>query len=294
MHPLLARPLRALALAATTLLPALPSVAEDTPAVLEFARDGAVVARLERESLRRRCGAQRITIEDPYYGRTMEYLACPLAKVLALGFGAPVAANAADNYFLRASDGYVKPASGSQLATEGGWLAFADARRLPADWTPDRPLPPSFEPIDRRQVDPAPFYLVWSGPAQRDPHRHPWPYALVRIEAAPFEREYPHTVPTGVATEAPAWRGFAIFRSECVACHAVNGEGGKVGPDLNVPRSIVEYRPAEQIEAYVRDPSAFRYTSMPAHPHLTDDDLHALVAYFEAMRERKHDPGRAP
>ena len=67
-------------------------------------------------------------------------------------------------------------------------------------------------------------------------------------------------------------------------CHAINGEGGKIGPDLNIPRSIVEYRPAEQIAAYVRDPAAFRYTSMPAHTHLSDSDLAHLIAYFEAMK----------
>jgi cytochrome c1 len=31
---------------------------------------------------------------------------------------------------------------------------------------------------------------------------------------------------------------------------------------------------------------------MPAHPDLSDADLDALVAYFRAMKDRKHDPGR--
>jgi cytochrome c1 len=33
---------------------------------------------------------------------------------------------------------------------------------------------------------------------------------------------------------------------------------------------------------------------MPPHPHLSDADLDDLVAYFAAMRERKHDPDAAP
>jgi len=77
-----------------------------------------------------------------------------------------------------------------------------------------------------------------------------------------------------------------------MACHAINGEGGTVGPDLNVPQSIVEYRPVPQIKAYVRDPATFRYGNMPAHPDLSGADLDALVAYFRAMKDRKHDPGR--
>jgi hypothetical protein len=30
---------------------------------------------------------------------------------------------------------------------------------------------------------------------------------------------------------------------------------------------------------------------MPAHPHLKEADLDALMAYFRAMKELKHDPG---
>ena len=33
---------------------------------------------------------------------------------------------------------------------------------------------------------------------------------------------------------------------------------------------------------------------MPAHEHLSAGDLDALVAYFSAMKDRKHDPGAQP
>lgn len=132
--------------------------------------------------------------------------------------------------------------------------------------------------------------MVWTGVDRNDPHEHPWPYQLARIEVADFAEAFPHTVPSGLDEADPGWRGYALFRQSCASCHAINGEGGRVGPDLNVPRSIVEYRPIPQIRAYVRDPRATRYTSMPAHPGLTDADLDALIAYFRAMSERKHDP----
>jgi mono/diheme cytochrome c family protein len=261
-----------------------PAAARADAASLRFERDGRLVREIPLAELREGCGATRVTVEhDPYYDRRMSYLACPLARVFALGLGVPPSALPGRTVFFRARDGYVKPAPIELLEEPGGYVAYADADRAQGD-------DPGWEPIDRRQVDPAPYYLVWTGAKQADAHRYPWPYQLVAIEVAPFEVRYPNTAPAGEPEDSAAWRGFAIFRRECVACHAVNGEGGTVGPELNVPRSIVEYRPIEQLEAFIRDPKSFRYTSMPSNPHLSDEDLDALVAYFTAMSRRKRDP----
>lgn len=262
--------------------------AEPGDTTLAFVRDGTVVKSVDRPTLERACGAVTVTIDDPYYGRRKSYRACPLAAVLTLGFGALAdAEHEGDDVFFRARDGYVKPASLARVREPGGFVAFADADRAHGD-------DPGWEPIDRRQLDPGPYYVVWEDPARHDSHRYPWPYQLAAIELASYAKRYPHTAPTGLPSDAPAWAGFAIFRSECIACHAVNGEGGTIGPDLNVPKSVVEYRPEEQVKAYIRNPGAFRYTSMPSHEHLTPADLDALIAYFRAMRDRKHDPKAAP
>ena len=262
------------------------SSAPQADTALQFVRDGRVVSTLDLAALRRACHEQTVAIDDPYYGRRKSFRACPLAEVLQIGFGAPPETLAGDEFLLRALDGYTKPSTGARLVEPGGFLAFADAERTPPDG------PPAWEPIDRRQVNPGPYYLVWELSGDADPHRYPWPYQLARIEIASLATEYPHLVPTTASAGSPAQRGFEIFKSDCVACHALNGEGGRVGPDLNVPRSIVEYRPREQIKAYVRDPQTFRYTTMPSHTYLTDADLDALIAYFDAMSGLKHDPGK--
>ncbi len=261
--------------------------AADYATELHFVRDGAPVRTVDLAALKAHCQVQTVTIDDPYYGRRKSFRACALTDVLRFGFGQPVEALAADSFLLRARDGYAKPATGPRLGVPGEFLAFADAERAHGD-------DPGWEPIDRKQVDPGPFYVVWTQPQQADPNRYPWPYQLTTIEIAALDSVYPHTVPRGAAPDSPAQAGFRIFRSECIACHAINQEGGTVGPELNVPQSIVEYRPAEQIKAYVRNPATFRYTSMPAHADLSDQQLDALIAYFSAMKDLKHDPGRTP
>ncbi|MCW5890908.1 MAG: cytochrome c [bacterium] len=252
----------------------------DGPA-LRFLRDDAEVRRVDLAALRAGCGETVITIDDPYAGGTRRYAACPLPAVLELGFGAPLASLAGQDVVFRALDGYTRPASPERLAEPGGWIAFADADRSAG-----------FAPLGT--IDPAPFYVVWSGPAQKDPHVYPWPYQLDAVEVTDLARRWPHTVPTGLPPDGPAFAGFRLFRSDCIACHAMNREGGTLGPDLNVPQSIVEYRPIPQLRTYIRDPESFRYGKMPAHPDLTDADLDALIAYFEAMKTRKHDPRRQP
>jgi mono/diheme cytochrome c family protein len=265
------------------LIAAATAAAPPPAAELRFIRNGSVVRRLDRAALRRSCGVQTVEIDDPYYAKKKRFIACPLADVARLGFGVAASELANEDVLLRAADGYEKPTRGARLAEAGGFLALADADRAKGD-------DPGFEPIDRKQVDPGPFYVVWTGPKQREEQGYPWPYQLVEIAIENFEARFPHVTPRKAAAGSPPWRGFELFRAHCFSCHAVNGEGGKIGPDLNVPQSIVEYRPAEQIRAYIRDPRTFRYSSMPAHPNLTDADLDALLAYFTAMSREKHDP----
>ena len=272
------------ALAALGLLAARGALADDGT-TLRFLRDGKEVARVDLATLRARAGETSVSVDDPYYERRVTFRAVPLAEAVALGFGEAPSAFADEDVVLRAADGYARPTTGARLAEAGGFLAFG-AADAPAD-------APKFTPMGRRHLDPAPFYVVWTGAAQTDAHGYPLPYQLVAIERADFARTHPHTVPSAAPRGAPAWTGYRVFRSDCVACHAVNGEGGTVGPDLNVPQSIVEYRPVEQIKAYIRDPAVFRYGNMPAHPDLTAAELDGLIAYFETMRHAKHDPHRA-
>ena len=258
----------------------------DLPA-LGFVDSEGRTTRIPLAKLRETCAEAEVEVDDPYHERRMRYAALPLRCVLDVGFAEEGGAEGqrGKGLLLRARDGYTRPVAGRKLLEPGAWLAFGEPDLMGEVRGDSR-----FHPIDRRRVDPGPFYLIWSGPKQNDPHRYPWPYQLATIEVAPFEKAFPKTVPRGLAREDPGWRGYALFQRSCAACHSINGEGGKVGPDLNIPLSIVEYRPIAQIRGYIRDPQATRYTSMPPHPDFDESDLDALIAYFKAMSRRKDDP----
>jgi mono/diheme cytochrome c family protein len=77
--------------------------------------------------------------------------------------------------------------------------------------------------------------------------------------------------------DSPAEHGFQTFRVQCLPCHAINRAGGNVGPELNLPRNILEYRNPGVVRAFIKNPLAFRYTVMPPHPNMSEDGLDGLM-----------------
>ncbi len=259
--------------------------AEPTPEIpdapLVFRRDGREVRRISIRALAAHAAPEIVRSDDPYYGHHKQFRAIPLEDALVYAFGMNVAALRRVSFVLSARDGYAVPIEGARLLEGGAYIAYDDVDI------------PGFAPIGPQRVSPAPAYIVWTRQGQGNLDTHPRPWQLAMIEIAPFERLYPHTVPHGEPADGPAMQGFAVFRDHCIKCHAINREGGRVGPELNVPQSIVEYRPEEQIRAYIRNPATFRYGAMPPHPGLREAEMDALIAYFRAMSTHKHDTREA-
>lgn len=259
------------------------AAAEDPGARLEFRVDGRTVRVLTLGELTALIGPETVENFDGYYRRAKRFRALRLDRVLAEAFGSSVREPLRTRQFvLRSRDGYTVPISGERLLEPGAYLAIRDLDR------------PGWEPIGPQRANPGPAYLVWREASQVDLETHPRPWQLAVIEVARFEAVFPHTAPAGEPDGSPARRGYAIFTDLCIRCHAINREGGRVGPELNVPQGVTEYRPEAQIRAYIRNPLTFRYSAMPAHPHLGDGDLDGLIAYFRAMALRKHDPDARP
>lgn len=63
----------------------------------------------------------------------------------------------------------------------------------------------------------------------------------------------------------------------------MNKQGGNIGPDLNAPRGITDYRSESFLKEFIRSPARFRYSKMPEFSDLSDTDLDNLVQYLKFM-----------
>ncbi|HET8897466.1 MAG TPA: cytochrome c [Rhodanobacteraceae bacterium] len=247
---------------------------------------GATPQKLDSRQLLARADVATITIPvDVAYHRTMHYRAVPLAALLK-----DVAAT--DHLQFVARDGFAAEMDARLvLGTSGAtaWLAIED----PA--TPWPALGPG-------KPGAGPFYLVWTHPEAAGINPEQWPYQIATIKRLDaLESRYPALLPDAkLPADGPAWRGFAVFRSRCLACHTLNGAGdARIGPDLNRPHNPTEYFRPGFLRAYIRDPQSLRHwpqAKMPASDHatLSDAQLDDLLVYLQHMATRKTPPGDTP
>lgn len=215
-----------------------------------------------------------VEVHSPVYHRPMRYRGYPLAAVLRATGAAELTRGELE---FHCADGFVPTIATARIDPLGLFLAI-DEPTAPAGhrWTP---LP------NNPTATPGPYYVIGTAP---DAYTHlPWPYQLTAIRAVDFAATYPDVYPRGASPDAPAHRGFLTFRSACLGCHSINLQGGDIGPELNIPQSITEYRRRDTLRAFIRDPRAFRArTKMPAFP-LDDRQLDELLSYLDHMATLK-------
>lgn len=89
------------------------------------------------------------------------------------------------------------------------------------------------------------------------------------------------------STEKLIQYGKTLYRQEgCFMCHRLDGEGGKVGPDLSVEGT--RGRTAEWLIGHFKDPPAYTPGSiMPPFKNLTAAQLKALTTFLLSQKGKK-------
>lgn len=220
-----------------------------------------------------------IEVDSPVYHRPMRYRGYPLTAVLRATGARDLTRGELE---FHCADGFVPTVSTALIDPLGLFLAIGEPA-APSGWTP-LPGDPT--------ATPGPYYVIGTAPDAYA--RLPWPYQLTAIRAVDFAATYPDAYPRGAPPDTPAYRGFLTFRSACFGCHSINLQGGDIGPELNIPQSITEYRRRDTLRAFIRDPRAFRArTKMPAFP-LDDTQLDDLLSYLDHMAGLKKPLPPAP
>jgi mono/diheme cytochrome c family protein len=153
------------------------------------------------------------------------------------------------------------------------------------------------EPVTRvsgQKVDPGPLFLVWPADSLKDTYPSGWPFAITHIEIASSDSSGaidPAKLETKKEIPAAVLHGFKVWTQACIACHSLNGVGGKSGPEFNRPMNITTYFARPVLEQFIRDWQTVREARgtemMPRFTQvLSKDDVSAVVDYLGWMGGR--------
>lgn len=143
-------------------------------------------------------------------------------------------------------------------------------------------------PHGKAMVTPGPFYVVSTAP--KTFQEFPWPFQVVGISVERPKQRFAKVYPTGAGLDGPVYAGFKLFRTQCLSCHSINLSGGEIGPELNIPKNITEYREPAFLEAYITNPSAFRARSPMPPSGLDPVQVRQVIAYLQYMAGLKQNP----
>ncbi len=106
---------------------------------------------------------------------------------------------------------------------------------------------------------------------------------LPRLNAASAARKEKEVLAAKAEVDLAAY-GKTLYRQEgCFMCHQLEGEGGKVGPDLTVEGT--RGRTDDWLMGHFKDPPAYTTGSiMPPFKNLTDAQLRALTAFLQSQK----------
>jgi mono/diheme cytochrome c family protein len=222
---------------------------------------------------------------DVAYHKLMSYRAVPLAALLA-GLNPPpdsvIEAVALDGFAaqlpldLITNTDPTKPVA--LLAIEPG----------------DFPWPP----LPGKTASAGPFYIVWTGASASTIRSEQWPYQVARLatQPSPAARWPALGVDPALPATHPVRVGQALFVTQCLPCHTLNGAGAStVGPDLNQPMNPTEYLTPAGLHALIRDPKSVRHWPEQRMPgfradQMSDREIDLVIGYLAHMTTRRTSP----
>jgi len=243
---------------------------------------GGQTRQFGRDELLHRADVTQVTVaNDVAYGKSMSYRAVPVAALLA---GLDAAANAVIESV--AIDGFAAQVPADLLTNTDPAKAVA--------WLAIEPDDPRWPALPGKAESAGPFYIVWTGASVAKIRSEQWPYQLKRLasQSSPLDRWPALDVDPALSATDPARGGLALFKTQCLPCHTLNGAGaGTMGPDLNQPMNPTRYMTRDGLHALIRDPKSVRSwpaMQMPgfAADQINDREIDQIIAYLAHIARR--------
>ncbi|MEZ4902596.1 MAG: cytochrome c [Spirosomataceae bacterium] len=223
--------------------------------------------------------SQTVTVsDDPVFHKAKSYKAIPLKTILAQFLPAYKTLDIKQAQIIfECEDGYNPSMSLEKVLSKKAFLAISDEEAPQGqEWINPKK--------DGHEIKIAPFYVVYTDVSSEDV-TYKWPYNLVKISLSAASKELAVLFPKDDDTQV---KGFELFKVNCLTCHSLNKVGGKMGPELNYPKSVTEYWQVAHIKSFVKAPSSYRNDcKMPAITHLTEKELDEIVGYLQYMTKHK-------
>lgn len=250
--------------------------------VLTVSKNGQVIETLTMQAFRSSQKLASLKVDNPTDSRIYTYQGVLLKTFLKQVFGEDWQKFDAVKFV--AKDGYAPVIPMASIKAHTGLIAVSEEGRQ--DFSP---LPRS----NGETVNPGPFFLVWENiedaGAKTDDWLS-WPWQLVRVELTSLATEYPNSSPPKESDEKVR-QGFLAFRQHCMKCHAINGDGGDLAPELNYPVNVTEYRQPQWLARFIENPQSVRADSkmVPFYRDVQNRKMliEAIIAYLKSMANKK-------
>lgn len=215
-------------------------------------------------------------INDPVYHKTKKYQAVNAVNIVKNEVDLSKIDIKNTITVFECIDGY-KPEMPLELFLKAKpYLAFKDV---------DAPNGSNWERIikDGNEMNADPFYLVYTSAEAVKNQEYKWPYNVIKFQLVP------KNINNALEPENDerASKGFVLFQKYCTTCHAINGIGGEMGPELNYPKNVTEYWKETELVDYIINPASFRHKVKMPTLGITKQQSEEIVDYLKYMSERK-------
>lgn len=214
-------------------------------------------------------------INDPVYHKTKKYHAFNALSFLKKEIDLSKVDIKKTIIVFECIDGY-KPEMPLEL--------FLNAKPFLAYKDVDAPKGSNWETIIKNgnEMNADPFYLVYTS-VSPDNEEYKWPYNVIKFHLESKNNNIT-LQPTG---NEKAEKGFVLYQKYCITCHAINGIGGEMGPELNYPKNVTEYWKETELVDYIVNPSSFRHKVKMPTLGITKQQSQEIVDYLKCMSKKK-------